>query len=153
MKARLVETNNEYHLITASGKLYYFTSDTVADFIKHHNRYYREIISVTQLFKEEELLNYNGRMIASIDDSGNLIIYDNDFLSSIFFENIASYITSVDYAEKHHKTSRIVKRMCTDKRIPGAVQKGVLWLIPEDAPYPDDLRAGRKMPSKKNKNN
>jgi len=43
-------------------------------------------------------------------------------------------------AEKWGITPRMVNYYCTAGRIPGAVKKGGLWLIPKDAEKPKDGR-------------
>lgn len=50
------------------------------------------------------------------------------------------YLTVKEMGEKWGITSRMVNVYCTKGRIPGAVKKGNLWLIPENAEKPEDLR-------------
>ncbi len=56
-----------------------------------------------------------------------------------------NYITTTEAAEKWGISRRRVSLYCKDGRIPGAEQKGVMWLIPEDAEKPIDPRKARKM--------
>ena len=48
--------------------------------------------------------------------------------------------TVYEIAEKWGVTSRMVNYYCRAGRIPGAVKKGHLWLIPPDAEKPRDKR-------------
>ncbi len=50
------------------------------------------------------------------------------------------YLTVKEVAERWGITSRMVTVYCSDGRLPGAVKKGNLWLVPEDAEKPDDNR-------------
>lgn len=55
-----------------------------------------------------------------------------------------NYITTTEAAERWGISRRRVSLYCKDGRIPGAEQKGVMWLIPEDAEKPIDPRKLRK---------
>ncbi|MDD3415461.1 MAG: helix-turn-helix domain-containing protein [Lachnospiraceae bacterium] len=50
------------------------------------------------------------------------------------------YLTVKEVGEKWGITSRMVNVYCTSNRIPGAVKKGNLWLIPDTAEKPNDNR-------------
>ncbi|MCR5289315.1 MAG: helix-turn-helix domain-containing protein [Treponema sp.] len=50
------------------------------------------------------------------------------------------YLTVKEMAERWGITSRMVTFYCNDGRLPGAVKKGNLWLVPEDTEKPDDNR-------------
>ena len=50
------------------------------------------------------------------------------------------YLTVKEMGEKWGITSRMVNVYCSDGRIPGAIKKGNLWLVPEDALKPTDQR-------------
>jgi AraC-like DNA-binding protein len=50
------------------------------------------------------------------------------------------YITVKEAGEKWGLGIRMVTLYCTEGRIAGVVKKGNLWLIPEDAPKPEDRR-------------
>lgn len=55
------------------------------------------------------------------------------------------YITVSEAAEKWGVSGRSITYHLVAGRIPDAVKKGNLWLIPCEAPKPDD---GRKRPKK-----
>ena len=48
------------------------------------------------------------------------------------------YLTSNEIAQKWNISSRRVRILC------GAIQKGILWLIPSNTQKPQELRRGRK---------
>jgi hypothetical protein len=61
-------------------------------------------------------------------------------------EDFMEYLTVKEMGEKWGITSRMVTVYCNENRIPGAIKKGNLWLIPEEAKKPED---NRKMKIKK----
>lgn len=50
------------------------------------------------------------------------------------------YYTVKEMGEKWGVTNRMVNVYCSTGRIPGAIKKGNLWLVPEDAIKPEDQR-------------
>lgn len=50
------------------------------------------------------------------------------------------YVTVKEMANKWGISSRMVSIYCKENRIPGAIKKGNLWLLPEAAKKPDDNR-------------
>lgn len=54
------------------------------------------------------------------------------------------YLTSEEIAKKWDISSRRVTTLCKAGRIDGAIQKGGIWLIPDDAKKPESMKRGRK---------
>ena len=54
------------------------------------------------------------------------------------------YLTSNETAQKWNISSRRVRILCGEGRAEGAIQKGILWLIPSNTQKPQGLRRGRK---------
>lgn len=50
------------------------------------------------------------------------------------------YCTVKEIGEKWGISSRMVNVYCTNHRVPNAIKKGNLWLIPSNAKKPSDLR-------------
>ena len=50
------------------------------------------------------------------------------------------YLSTKQIAEKWNISRRRVTTLCIQGRIEGAVHKGNMWLIPEDAKKPEDPR-------------
>ncbi len=51
-----------------------------------------------------------------------------------------AYISAKEIAEKWNISQRRVQILCSGKRIDGAFKVGEVWVIPEDAPKPEDRR-------------
>ena len=51
-----------------------------------------------------------------------------------------NYLTTIEMAEKWNISRRRVTVLCSTGRIPGVIQKGPMWLIPENAKKPEDGR-------------
>lgn len=54
------------------------------------------------------------------------------------------YLTVKEMGDKWGISSRMVNVYCSKGRIPGAIKKGNLWLIPFDAVKPKDKRRKEK---------
>jgi hypothetical protein len=54
------------------------------------------------------------------------------------------YLTVKETGEKWGITSRMVTVYCNKRRIDGAIKKGNLWLVPNDAIKPIDNRCKNK---------
>ena len=50
------------------------------------------------------------------------------------------FLSTSEIAEKWNISRRRVTTLCIEGRIEGAVHKGNMWLIPEDAKKPEDPR-------------
>lgn len=77
--------------------------------------------------------NVYGVTLAYVDETNRLVILSDKLFEA---EKSSTYITATEYAELHGKSRAIIKRLCAEGRIPGAIKKSTGWLIPEDAPYP-----------------
>lgn len=58
------------------------------------------------------------------------------------------FLTTSEIAKKWKITRRRVSKLCSERRINGAVLKGNTWLIPSDAQKPEDprrLKQGRDL--------
>lgn len=60
------------------------------------------------------------------------------------------YLTSEEIAQKWDISTRRVTTLCKDGRIDGAVQKSGVWLIPDTAKKPENMKRGRKAGSRCN---
>lgn len=63
-----------------------------------------------------------------------------------------NFLTTAEAAEKWGITRRRVVVLCTDGRIEGAIQKGKIWLIPDNAQKPFDGRQSRYSENAAHKN-
>ncbi len=55
------------------------------------------------------------------------------------------YLTAAEIAERWKISSRRVTLLCNEGRVEGAIKKGFMWLIPEDATKPIDPRKSKKI--------
>ncbi len=55
------------------------------------------------------------------------------------------YLTTIEMAKKWIISRRRVTILCSEGRVEGVIQKGNMWLIPEDAKKPIDGRTVRYM--------
>lgn len=51
-----------------------------------------------------------------------------------------NYLTATELSKIWNISSRRIGVLCTDGRVEGAIKKGKMWLIPEDAQKPADGR-------------
>ena len=56
------------------------------------------------------------------------------------------YLTTKETAQKWGVNASLVRRYCTQERIPGVIQRDGAWLIPEDAKRPMKIEPGVKEP-------
>lgn len=60
------------------------------------------------------------------------------------------YISVREAADKWGITSRMVNNHCVAGRIEGAQKIGNMWIVPKDAPKPDDGRRKKRSSDKSN---
>ena len=63
---------------------------------------------------------------------------------TVLGEKNMEYLTSNEIAQKWNISSRRGRILCGEGRVEGAIQKGILWLIPSNTQKPQELRRGRK---------
>lgn len=140
---RLVKNNDELHLLLATGEIKTITKAEASHYVFHFDSIN---FSVSNNPEIEKLLNqYEGEVIATLDNNYNLIIHNISFLRELVPEEFPYYYSPSEFADKINRSHGIVLRWCREHRLPGAFQKGTYWYIPKDAPYPEDRRAGRDM--------
>ena len=66
--------------------------------------------------------------------------YNNEVFLYVRRHFMIEYLTVKEMAERWGITSRMVTVYCKEERIPGAIKKGNLWLIPGNVDKPDDNR-------------
>lgn len=62
---------------------------------------------------------------------------------------LMEYLTITEVSEIWGVTSRAIRYHIMDGRIPGAIKKGNLWLIPANTEKPEDLRKNNRRQPKK----
>lgn len=140
MKARLLEFEGTLQLLLCTGSIKMLSYSEAYEFISNYDNpeYYSGVGKWD--YENITMESYRGNTIAIVSDEGNLIIENAELLRTILNNKDPKYLTVLEYAALHGKQDSIVRRICRAGRIPGAIQKGKSWLIPEDAPYPVDER-------------
>ena len=95
-----------------------------------------------------DMMLYPGETLAFISDTNQLVICDPEPFRSLLSRNKAEdtpvrVLSASEYGKKHNKGKEIIKYFCREGRIPGAYKINGYWMIPEDAPYPIDIRQQR----------
>ncbi len=88
--------------------------------------------------KVSDMEDAPGQTLAYVDDANKLIVISSDVFIGLLKENV-KYISAAEYAVLHGKSKPTIKSICP--RIEGAYKTSAGWLIPENAPYPEDKRA------------
>jgi len=139
MKLRLIKTKDGMKLLCPNGSIMNADKDVLIKLLTSFKRprlfdgkdgYWSNNVS--------DMEDVKGETLAYVDLRDDLVVINgNTFLDII---QHAEYISATEYADMHHKGRAIVKRHCKNGRIPGAELHSTGWLIPKDAPYPDDGR-------------
>ena len=141
MKYRLMKCNDKIHLLLFNGELKILTTDEA-------RRYVFNFDSIEFPDEPDEMSlfdDYKGIPLVSLDDNGTLVVHNAQFIRELATPSEFPYLTVPEYADKYGKKTSIVRRLCLEGRLEGAVQRGATWYIPMDTPYPADGRAGRDM--------
>lgn len=138
MKARIVRYGKGTQLLLSSGQIKNVNLDEIKAFFKTFSSPEHYVGSGWSL--DIAMEEYNGETIAYVNDEMELVIRDCRLLNAIIPAEATEYVSSSRYAEIHGKQRPIVSRMCAAGRIEGAILKGNTWLIPVNAPYPEDSR-------------
>ncbi len=140
MKTKIVYFQENYHLVLNSGKSKLLSISEVRDFLKNYDSF--DINDVANFSCNDVS---DGMVIADVEENGELHIYSPELLRRVFLGDICTYLTTEEYAKKHGRKQSIVLRLCKQGRLAGIIQKGSVWLIPEDSPYPPDARFGTRV--------
>ena len=135
MKLRIIEDRKRKLILCPNGSIMKADKETLAKLLTNFKK--------LKSFKGEEgywngetadMEQVYGVTLAYVDEMNRLVILSDKLFE---IEKPVVYVTATEYAELHGKGCAIVKRLCADGRIEGAIKKSNGWLIPEDAPYPE----------------
>ena len=140
MKARLIKCNEQIQLLLCTGRILTVDKSEARTFLLNFDdkKYYKG--TGTWDYEDLTMEEYAGETIAYVDDRNILRVKNSALLRNIFETNSTKWLTVKEYAELHGKKTAIVRRLCSQERLTGAVYKGGAWLIPADCPYPRDER-------------
>ena len=140
MKLRLIKAKNEMQILCSNGSIIEANHKTLSELLVGFKKYFD--FKGSEKFWSNTCSNMEdvkGETLAYVDDRGALVILNqNTFASVVMHEN---YISTTEYANKVGKSRPSIKNMCAAGRIPGAYKTSSGWLIPENAPYPEDGRS------------
>ena len=144
MKARLIYSDGVYQLLVKNGTITTLAVEEAKMFLlEFDNEDYYSAPGVWDY--EISMAGYKGDTIAFVDLMGQLCVANATLYRNVMTEETVCYLTAVEFAKKHGRQPAIVRRLCADGRIKGAILKGRSWLIPENAPYPVDARLGSRI--------
>ena len=150
MKLRLVRQKGELKLLCSNGSTLDVDKNVLASLLvdfKHSNKFKGDMHYWS--FTCSNIEDVPGEMLAYVDDANRLIIYDETLFVEVVESSI--YISVTEYAELHGKSRPMIKKLCSDGRIPGAQKHSTGWLIPKNAPYPKDKRFSNSKANPKDK--
>lgn len=137
MKAQLVFSQDSLYLLLCSGKNEKISEEVAKEFLLSYDdsKYYSGPAELN--FNDFIMEPYQGTTIAIVDDNDILHVFNSKQFRHIFTGKELKLLTVPEYAALHGKKNSIIRRLCLEGRIKGAIQKGSRWLIPEDSPYPE----------------
>lgn len=140
MKARLLHHEGSMQLLLCTGSIQDVSTSEAYTFLSSYDN--KEYYAGTEKWDYGILTmeNFRGTTIAIVNDDGTLTISDSEWYRKILRSNEINYLSAAEYGALHGKQSSIIRRLCLDGRLTGAIIKGNTWLIPESAPYPEDDR-------------
>lgn len=137
--AKIFLIKNEYHLCLCNNKPKKLALPELRDFLETFND--KSHYPTDDIDNEYGVLSpANGELLAEVSDDLKLTVASPKLFFDLFHAKEIRYLTLDEYAELVGRGRNIVGRMCRNGRIPGARQQGARWLIPEDAPYPQEGR-------------
>ena len=153
MRLKLYKHNENYCLIVSSGVMRIISKAEALDVIFNFDNHLNETSGETPFSSYFD--SYPGELIAALSKEGCLTIHNAQLYREILTPSSDEfpYLCLSAYADKHNRTASNVRKHCRASRIPGAILVGPTWLIPKNAPYPDDNRAkpnSNKLPEPKN---
>ncbi len=140
MKARLIQVDDTMQILLCTGRILTVDAKGALAFLSTFDdpQHYSDLSKWDETIIRME--DYGGQTIAVVSDAGVLSVENAALFRFVLETGRAKLLTIQEYASLHNKAETLVRRFCREGRLPGAEQKGTIWLIPEDAPYPPDER-------------
>ena len=144
MRGRLLLNQGMMQLLLCTGKIITVSDAEARNFLLNFDdsAYYSG--SSTWDYENLSMESYRGTTIAFVDENGHLQIEDAEQFRKLLMRKEINYLTVPEFAARHGKQPAIIRRFCSQGRLTGAFQKGSTWLIPEECPYPEFEKPGRK---------
>ena len=144
MKLRLVRRYKATHIYCSNGSIINPSKEDIVRFLTEFKK--PNIFKGSDGFWRNNIADMEdapGETIAFVDDTNRLVILDGSLFNDLF-EKEVKYVSASEYAERHSKCRATVKNLCVAGKLEGAYKTSSGWLIPENAPYPEDGRHTRK---------
>jgi hypothetical protein len=142
MKGRLIRKDKDMLYLDNTGKIRNADNDLLYNLLFGFKtlRLKEEFIGFwnTEL---PEMTAVEGETLCYITDSNQLVIIEPEAFQKLFVTQemkVDEFLTVKEYAEKHSKSTTIIKKMCNNGLLRAKKLNGV-WFI-EDQPYPIDKR-------------
>ena len=148
MKAKLITHRGIYYLYLDEETIVPMRTDNVKNFLRNYSEdsYYENLINQYSVPALKRKFSDIPTVLAIVEEDNVLTIKDPTLISRLFSPQTESkFISTEDFAVKHGKKRAIVLRMCREGRIDGARLINSVWVIPSDAPYPEDGRKSKGM--------
>ena len=143
MKLRLIKQRNNVLLYCPNGTILTPTEDELVRMLTSFSK--PQQFNGTSGYWSANMASLDvaaGETLAYVDDTYKLVVLNEQAFSGLFKPE-TKYLSASEYAARHNKGNAIIKRLCLEGKLPGAYKTSSGWLIPENAPYPKDGRAGR----------
>lgn len=136
MKARLLIYEDNLILIKQNGDSTLESLISAREFLLNFTdeKYYPG--RGTPFYYGPPMEEYRGETIAFVNDAGELVIQDAARYKDIIVKGESDFLSVSEYAEIHGKSVAMVRRLCQNGRIDGAVLRGKYYWIPSNAQYP-----------------
>jgi len=144
MITKLVFLNDQYYLLIPEQEPRTVSMSDIYIYLKSYSKKQPIMVGKACSDISQDALSNESKTMFVIDKSNN-ITASPEFMRRLFRHIPSEYITVSEYAELKGKNRSLVNRLCNEGRIPGVVRKGLQWLIPRDAPYPEDARFGKRV--------
>ena len=153
MKARIIKNKEQkIQILCQNGTIKNCADQVLAKFLT-------QFTSDTYLYKLSgedgnwlecafDMTEYPGETLAYVSDNLQLIVMSPELFHPMVSSNFVplenymgdkdavNYLTIPEYAQYHNRSEAMVRLLCREGKIPGVIKKKLVWLIPEDAPYP-----------------
>ena len=153
MKARIIKTKEQKtQILCQNGSIKNCADQVLAKFLTQFasNTYLYELNGDDGSWREFsfDMAEYPGETLAYVSDNLQLIVFSPELFHPMVSSNYVpletnmsgkdaiNYLTIHEYAERHNRSEPMIRLLCKEGKIPGVIKKKLVWLIPEDAPYP-----------------
>lgn len=140
MKLRLIKQKNGVYMYCPNGTILQPTEKDLAQLLTSFTKPQRfKGTAGSWSANMADMEEGSGETLAYVDDTYKLVILNEQAFAGLFKPEI-KYISASEYAAMYDKCKATVKNLCVAGKLPGAYKTSAGWLIPDDAPYPQDGR-------------